>query len=210
MISKRLLSLSKYIDKNDCVADVGCDHGLLSIYLYENKLCKYIIASDVNKNALQNAIDNIKIRNLEIETIVSDGIDSLPLDKLNTLIISGMGTSTILHILKDNNKLINVSKIILQSNNEYEKLREEMNNRGYYLDKENIVYDNKKYYTTMKFIKSSKKNSEEEIEFGLLDNLNKEYYQFLIDKYSDIAKKIPSLKDKELLLNKIKKLKNYL
>ena len=104
-ISKRLKAITLYISSDDCVADVGCDHGLLSIYLVENKLVKKVIASDINQNALNSAIANIKKRNLNIETILSDGIENIPLKEINTLIISGMGTSTILHILNDNKKL---------------------------------------------------------------------------------------------------------
>ena len=36
-ISKRLKSIVSFVDKDDSVVDVGCDHGLLSIYLVENK-----------------------------------------------------------------------------------------------------------------------------------------------------------------------------
>ena len=38
-LSKRLESLALLVDKKDSIVDVGCDHGLLSIYLVENKLC---------------------------------------------------------------------------------------------------------------------------------------------------------------------------
>ena len=37
-ISNRLKSIVKFVEKKDSVVDVGCDHGLLSIYLVENEL----------------------------------------------------------------------------------------------------------------------------------------------------------------------------
>ena len=80
-ISDRLKSITKFITKDDSIVDVGCDHGLLSLYLLENKLCKKIIASDVNQNALNNAISNFKKRKIKIETYLSDGIDNVPLKK---------------------------------------------------------------------------------------------------------------------------------
>ena len=169
-ISKRLLSIADFISKKDELVDVGCDHGLLSIYLIENKLCKRVIASDINQNALNNAINNIKKKNLNIETILSDGIDNIDLTNINTLIISGMGTSTILHILKNNNQLKNINKIIIQSNNEHEILRKEMNNKNYYLKEEKILKNNDKWYITMCYIKSNKQNTKNEIEYGYLNN----------------------------------------
>lgn len=207
-ISKRLLSLADFISKEDELVDVGCDHGLLSIYLIENKLCKRVIASDINQNALNNAIENIKKKNLNIETILSDGIDNIDLTNINTLIISGMGTSTILHILKDNSKLNSINKIIIQSNNEHEVLRKEMNNKNYYLKEEKILKDKNKWYITMYFIKSNKKNTKEEIEYGYLNN--QEYIKFLLNKYTELLKIIPKdnkdYKEIETKYNKLSKI----
>ena len=47
MLSKRLKSLIKYIDKNDKLIDIGCDHGLIDIYLVKNKIINSIIISDI-------------------------------------------------------------------------------------------------------------------------------------------------------------------
>ena len=207
-ISKRLLSIADFISKEDELVDVGCDHGLLSIYLIENKLCKRVIASDINPNALNNAIENIKKKNLNIETILSDGIDNIDLTNINTLIISGMGTSTILHILKDNNKLNNINKIIIQSNNEHEVLRKEMNNKNYYLKEEKTLKDKNKWYITMYYIKSNKKNTKNEIEYGDLNN--QEYIKFLLNKYNELLKIIPKdnkdYKEIEIKYNKLSKI----
>ena len=207
-ISKRLLSLADFISKEDELVDVGCDHGLLSIYLIENKLCKRVIASDINQNALNNAIENIKKKNLNIETILSDGIDNIDITNINTLIISGMGTSTILHILKDNSKLNSINKIIIQSNNEHEVLRKEMNNKNYYLKEEKILKDKNKWYITMYFIKSNKKNTKNEIEYGYLNN--QEYIKFLLNKYNELLKIIPKdnkdYKEIETKYNKLSKI----
>lgn len=211
MISQRLKAITKLIDKDDKVVDVGCDHGLLSIYLYQNKLCKKVIASDVNKNALQNAIKNIEKNKLSIKTYLSNGIQDVPLDNINTIIISGMGTSNILKILDDKEKLKKIEKIVLQSNNEYEILRKKMNGYGYYLFDEIITYENKKYYITMLFKKDNRNNSKKEIKYGIIKKENKDYYNYLIIKYKHILKKLPYkevIKRWQLIL-KIKYLKRF-
>ena len=133
-LSKRLQVLADFVESSDYVVDIGCDHGLLSIYLKENKKCMNIIASDINENALKNAVINIKKRNLNIETVLSDGLEKIDIEKVNTIIISGMGTSTILHILEDKDKLKGINKIIIQSNNNHDILRFKLNEIGYYLD----------------------------------------------------------------------------
>lgn len=209
-LSKRLKSLASLVEKNDQVVDVGCDHGLLSIYLVENKLCKKVIASDVNQNALNSAIKNISSRKLDIETVLSDGINDINLKGINTLIISGMGTSTILHILSDDKKLKNIKKLILQSNNDHAILRRELNRKGYFLEQEVALNDKGKWYVTMLFKKSDKSNSIKEIEYGYLNN--DEYNDYLISNYKKIFKKIPlySIKAKVNSYKKYIKLKKVI
>lgn len=206
-ISKRLETIVSFVNPKDNVVDVGCDHGLLSIYLTENKLVKKIIASDINENALSNAIKNINSRKLKIETILSDGLKDINVKGINTVIISGMGTSTILNILSDSSKISKIDKLIIQSNNNHEELREKLNCLGYYLEDEKYTLDKGKWYITCKFIKSDKTNDEITIKYGLLNN--KKYNEYLLDSNKKIYKKIPitSIKQKIKHYIKIKQIK---
>ncbi len=188
-LSKRLKTITKFIDKNDSLVDVGCDHGLLSIYLVENNLVNKIVASDINSNALSSAINNIKNAGLDIETVLSDGISNIDLNGINTLVIAGMGTSTIKHILSDTDKIKNIKKIITQSNNDHEMLRSFMNDIGYYLENELYVLDKGKWYVTSCFIKDKKKNNKTIIKYGLLNN--NDYNKHLVESKESILDKIP-------------------
>lgn len=204
-ISKRLKAITSYVAKDDKVVDVGCDHGLLSIYLIENNLVSKVIASDVNENALKNAISNIEKRNLHIKTVLSDGIEKIDLKDINTLIISGMGTSTILHILYDNKKLKKINKLIIQANNDHYILRENLNEKGYYLKEESYTYDKNKWYVTSLFVKSDNKNTIDVLKYGFLNN--EDYNDYLLKKNYEILKKIPfsSFKAK---FNRFKEIRN--
>lgn len=204
-ISKRLKAITSYVAKDDKVVDVGCDHGLLSIYLIENNLVSKVIASDVNENALKNAISNIEKRNLHIKTVLSDGIEKINLKDINTLIISGMGTSTILHILHDNKKLKKINKLIIQANNDHYILRENLNEKGYYLKEESYTYDKNKWYVTSLFVKSDNKNTIDVLKYGFLNN--EDYNDYLLKKNYEILKKIPfsSFKAK---FNRFKEIRN--
>ncbi len=205
-ISKRLKAIAEFVSAQDKLVDVGCDHGLLSIYLVENKKVFEVIASDINPNALQNAILNIKKHNLNIKTVLSDGIQAIDLKEMNTLILSGMGTKTILHILEDTEKIKTIKKLLIQSNNDHALLREKLNQKGYYLEEETYTYDKNKWYVTCKFIKSDKKNTAREIQYGFLNNLD--YNNYLLAYNKKILEKIPvsSLKNKLKALKNLRKL----
>lgn len=214
MLSDRLLSLTKFINKKDLVADIGCDHGLLSIYLVKNKLCKKVIATDINPKALNNAVNNIKNNNLvkEIETKLGKGLEPIKDENINTVIISGMGTNTIIHMFENVDKKY---KVITQSNNDYYNLRKYFVNKDYKIKAESIVLDNDKYYINIVFIPGIKKYSKKELLYGsflINDKKNINYFISILNKNKFIYKKIPykNIVKKIDLKIRIKYLKNII
>ena len=169
-LSKRLETISSLVPSDSKVIDIGCDHGLLDIYLYQKKISTKIIASDVNENALNNAKKNIEKNNLSkyIETRLGNGLEILnDNDEIDTIIISGMGAHTAVGILKNNkDKLKKISTIVIQSNTKVDFLRKEIIKLNFLIDDEILVEDNKKVYTIIRFIKGNKKYNNQEIFFG--------------------------------------------
>lgn len=168
-LSKRLKEIANYIPNNIKMVDIGCDHALLDIYLYKNRENIKIIASDVNENALNQAKTNIKKYNLEniIETRLSNGLDNISKDEIDTIVISGMGSHTIVGILHTNlKKLDNVKNIIVQSNNHIDFLRKKITELNYYIDSEKLVKDNGIIYTIISFKKGKKRYNKKELYFG--------------------------------------------
>ncbi len=168
-LSIRLKEISTFIPDNISLVDIGCDHALLDIYLYKNRKNIKIIATDINENALEQAKKNIKKYKLEdyIETRISNGLNNIDKDEIDTIVISGMGAHTIVGILYSNmNKLSNVSNIIVQSNNHIEFLRKKITLIGYYIDNEKLVKDNDIIYTIISFKKGKKRYNRKELYFG--------------------------------------------
>ena len=62
MITPRLEMIIKHV-RGKTIADIGTDHAYIPIYLIENSLAGYVIASDINKGPLLIAGDNIKNHN---------------------------------------------------------------------------------------------------------------------------------------------------
>ena len=75
------------------VADVGCDHGYVSIYLVTHGIAKECIAMDVRSGPLSGAKDNIDEYGLSdsIRTRLSDGVKELKQGEADALVIAGMG-----------------------------------------------------------------------------------------------------------------------
>ena len=209
-LSKRLLSIANLVDDNSKVVDIGCDHGLVSIYLAMNKQNISIIASDINQNALDNAIKNINKYHLEnkIKVCLSNGLENIN-DEIDTIIISGMGGHTIIDILTNNQEKLNtVNNIIIQSNNDIEYVRRKIVKLGYYIKKEELILDKNIYYTVILFTKGKKKYTNKEYYFGPI--LLKENSKIFIERKNKEYTKLLNIKNnipKRKLLIRLKILK---
>ena len=209
-LSKRLLSIANLVNDNSKVVDIGCDHGLVSIYLAMNKQNISIIASDINQNALDNAIKNINKYHLEdkIKVCLSNGLDNIN-DEIDTIIISGMGGHTIIDILTNNQEKLNtVNNIIIQSNNDIEYVRRKIVKLGYCISKEELILDKNIYYTVILFTKGKKKYTNKEYYFGPI--LLKENSKIFIEKKNKEYTKLVNIKNnipKRKLLIRLKILK---
>lgn len=204
-LSKRLQSIANMIECDSSIVDVGCDHGLLDIYLTLNKNCN-CIATDISKNVLENTKKNIDKYNLDkkIQIICSDGLKNIDIKKNNKIVISGMGTSTILNILSTE-KIKEIDDLIIQSNNEIDKLRRNVCGLGFYIYNEKIVFDKNKYYVIIYFKRGTKMYNNVDYIFGPIARFDKEnhiYFNDLYNKNFDILNKIPKK-------HVIKKFKQY-
>ena len=99
-LSDRLLACAGFIKKGSRVADIGCDHGYLSLYLLQNGIASSVIASDVNEGPLESARRNAQKFGFQekIEFYLSDGVQSIPRD-FDTMVCAGMGADTIMSII---------------------------------------------------------------------------------------------------------------
>ncbi len=196
MLSIRLESLAKHIKFNDKVIDIGCDHALLDIYLVKNNVVKKIMASDIHEQALDAGIANIKRENLEekITTRLGDGLDVLTdKDNIDTILISGMGTSTILKIL-DHPYLSKINKLVIQSNNDHFLLRNSICRLGFIIKAEDFLVDNHKHYINIVFIRGKAKYRKRELMYGPILIHNTNYLNFELNNCLKIYHLIPKMK----------------
>ena len=201
ILNKRLEEISAFINSDDKVIDIGCDHGLLGIYLVQEKNILKMVSSDINKKPLEKAKENILKYHLQdkIELRLGNGLSTLSED-INTIVISGMGGINIIDILKDINGYPNIQKIIISPNNDFPLTRWKMHKYSWALTKEKMVYEKGKYYLISVYQKGNKKNNSF---FGILDLSNKD----VINYYRDLYHNNKLILSKLSLKNKIKKRK---
>jgi tRNA (adenine22-N1)-methyltransferase len=205
MISKRLESLSKYFNSNDKVIDIGCDHALLDIYLIQNNILSSMIVSDIHEGAIKQGIDNIKLNKLDkkIDARLGDGLKVLnDKDDVDTILISGMGTSTILSII-ENPYFKKINKLVIQSNNDHEILRTELVKKSFNITHEEMIKENGKTYINIVFERGRKTYAPLELKYGPLLVRNMEYLKYREDYLKNILNKVP--RNKLLIRFKLRK-----
>lgn len=189
-LSKRLSKIASFIDKEDNVLDVGCDHALLDIYL-SKKYSKKYYASDLRESALDMARSNLKKYNCDNVILKrGNGLEIIDECDVDTVVISGMGYMTIVNILKNINNITKVNKLVIESNTNPEKVRKFLIKKGFYIENEELVFDKNMYYVVTSYKRGRKKYSKLELELGLFSD----------SKYLDIE-----LKKNNILLNIIPK-----
>ena len=154
-LSLRLQMLAKMVTPGSRVADIGCDHGFLSIHLVQEGISPAVIAMDVRKGPLSAAREHIAARGLGayIETRLSDGLKKLKPGEVDTVVCAGMGGRLMERILKESReKTEQLSELILQPQSELQEFREFLHKSGFRVTGEDMVREDGKYYFAMRAV----------------------------------------------------------
>ena len=150
-ISDRLLACANFVGRGNRVADIGCDHGYLSIHLLTQSIARSCIASDVREGPLQSAQRNARkfgVAN-KIEFYLSDGVQNIPQD-FDDLVCAGMGADTMIHILESAPWLKDGKyTLILQCQSKTPMLRRYLSENGWRIYEEAVLRDGRFLYTIM-------------------------------------------------------------
>ena len=150
-LSNRLLACCNFINPGDRIADVGCDHGYLSIRLLMTGVAASAIAADLREGPLQSAKSNAEKFGVRenIAFFLSDGVQSIPRD-FDTLVCAGMGGDTIISILEAAPWLRQDQyRLILQCQSRRPDLRKYLYDHGYRITRETLAKDGHFIYPVM-------------------------------------------------------------
>lgn len=187
-LSSRLSAIAALVDKGSRTADIGTDHGYIPVYLRQNEICPYVIASDINKGPLMSAVRSAQDYCVDnIDFVCAPGLDGVKPGDVNTVIIAGMGGETIAEILAGAAWIENSDvKLILQPQSKSEVLSAYLHTHGMIITKAQLVHDSGKLY----IILACEKGKSECESFYFIDELKKcgdrllpEYLSGLITKF---------------------------
>lgn len=149
-LSKRLKAVADYVDKGARLADIGSDHAYLPTYLVQKNEVEFAVAGEVVKGPFEIAKNHVAQANLKenIQVRLANGLAAIEnVDKIDTIVIAGMGGILISEILEaGKGKLSSVKRLILQANNHEDTLRQWLTEHQFVIKAEQILLEAGKFY----------------------------------------------------------------
>ncbi len=151
-LDERLRTAASFIRRGKAVCDVGTDHGYLAVYLIKEGVSPLVTACDVNEKPLE-AAKRTAVRcgvYEQMNLILSDGLQSVPKECAEDVVICGMGGELIASIigacdyLKDGDR-----RLILQPMTQIPFLRRYLLENGFSIEHEKAACDAQHCYTVM-------------------------------------------------------------
>lgn len=147
--------LADMVTAGSRVADVGCDHGFLPIWLVQAGVSPGALAMDVRRGPLAAAREHIEAKGLGdyIEARLSDGLKGFVVGEAETLVCAGMGGRLMERILTDSpEKARGFAELILQPQSELREFRAFLRREGFAVLREEAVCEDGRFYFAMKAV----------------------------------------------------------
>lgn len=191
-LSNRLKKIAELVDFGATVIDVGTDHGYVPNFLCEKKISRDIIATDISKNSLEKSIDLTRERDNEkyIRNILANGIVK---ENRDNIIIAGLGGIQIAEIILNSIEIArSAKKLILQPMQKTNILRRELNNMGFEIIDEEIIFEDDRYFEIILARYSGQIKKLEEVDFyfskSLIEKKDIVYLDFLRERQRELKK----------------------
>ena len=149
MLSKRLQTILEQM-KGPVSADIGCDHGLLACAAIQQGKAKRIYACDLRKGPLARAKEAVERFGLndkeeQVVLLLQDGIPATE-EKLDEVVIAGMGGETIVRILEKAPESARQARLLLSPHSRPEELRAWLNEHSIPVSREIIIHEDRRHY----------------------------------------------------------------
>lgn len=151
-LTNRLLACAALVTPGNAVADIGTDHGYLPIYLLTKGICPNVIAADLRKKPLEAAKRNVGQAQISsgISFCLSDGLENVPIEQIQTVICAGMGGDCISGILARAREIWSPKyQLILQPQSAVSDLRRWLAENGFIILREKLARDGAFIYTVL-------------------------------------------------------------
>lgn len=183
-LSKRLQACADLVTPGCCLADIGCDHGYVPVWLVLNGKIEKAVASDINEGPLSSCQMLVEDYRLEdkIDCVLSNGLQQIAPDSVDDILIAGMGGELIAAILEAADTLQG-KHLILNPMTHPELARKWLYENGFAIRNDMIVADNGHHYSVLDAVYTGKTMEADDVRCFLgeiTDFSDREYFTHLL------------------------------
>ena len=191
----RLEQIVDLIEFEECLADVGCDHGYVGLELFKTGKIKKLIATDISADCLEKSNRLFADKPYDYSGRVGDGLRPIANAEADAVVIAGMGGDLIAKIITENpEKTKSLKKFIIQPMTEPDKVRKTFYDLGFTRTHDLIVKEKNHYYFVMVFeLLDTRDQAEEDYTYTKLlqaHPLFQDYIKHEIKKRKNIIRQI--------------------
>lgn len=170
-LSKRLQAVADMVTPGLRVADVGCDHAYVSIYLTERGIARECFALDVRTGPLLRAERNIAAHQLSgrIHTRLGSGLEPIQPGEIDAVLMAGMGGILVRDLLEESRELSHsLQEWVLQPQSDVDLVRRYIRESGFCIVEENFIREDGKYYPMFRAVPGYRAERDCQAETGCL------------------------------------------
>ncbi len=191
--NRRLLAIAELLEGYTSIADIGADHGKLSVYAMKNNIVQKVIATDISSLSLQKTGQLAEKYNVSIDLRVGDGLSPLTAHEVDCVVIAGMGGHEIVKILKDRVK--DFDNYILLPHKNAQVLRSFLKNNDIGISIDKVICEGKFFYHMITCNVKESWRSTDNIYIGTSNSLEQlDFVKYLRYKINDLDKLIQKSK----------------
>ena len=153
-LSGRLRAIAEMVPYTETVADIGCDHGKLAVWLVQMGRAQRVICGDISIKSLDKARRLAEAEGLSdrISARAGSGLGILAAGEADAAVIAGMGGELIVSILEaDRDKAPDT--LVLSCHTSADVLRSWLVENGYCFEDEALVEEKGHFYPIMRLVR---------------------------------------------------------
>ena len=151
-LDERLACVASLVRPGSRLADIGTDHAYLPVWLVQQGICPFAIASDIGEGPLDSARRTVETAGLtrQIPCRLGNGLATVQPGEVEDIAIAGMGGETIAAILEAAPWVKDEAvRLILQPMTRAEDLRRWLLQNGFTVETERLIRDKHHLYPVM-------------------------------------------------------------
>ena len=161
-LTPRLSAALEMLKGYDTVADIGCDHGRLTVALLQAGVCTKVISTDISEPSLEkarNLLDRVGLSE-RVSFRLGDGLTVLKEKESDAIALLGMGGTLMCRMLDGCRvKTVGIKAIVCQPMRAQDDIRRYLYEHCYHIVEDRIVTDHGRYYQVFKAIPGSEPES---------------------------------------------------